>query len=167
MLNGAFLGSAGATARWLSGKWWPEYAEYLKVMASHSEYQNVANLVEQQFEAYEATAMAGTTRPPYRFPDIDLQTPTSLPTQKQLSHALHRIVAADLMQDLVASAPVAASWHISCSLPGSGSWLHTMLYVNRVAAKTWRTMFCLRMIAPIPEAAGIDRCVSGCSCTGW
>ena len=71
------------------------------------------------------------------------------------------------MQDLVASAPVAASWHISCSLPGSGSWLHTMPYVNRVAAKTWRTMFCLRMMAPIPEAAGIDRCVSGCSCTGW
>ena len=64
VLNGAFLGSAGATARWLSGKWWPECAEYLKVMASHSEYQNVANLVEQQFEAYGATAQAGTTRPP-------------------------------------------------------------------------------------------------------
>ena len=71
------------------------------------------------------------------------------------------------MQDLVASAAVAASWHISCSLPGSGSWLHTMLYVNRVAAKTWRAMLCLRMMAPIPEATGIDRCVSGCSCTGW
>ena len=93
--------------------------------------------------------------------DRDYQTPTSLPTQKQLARALHRIVAADLMQDLVASAPVAASWHISCSLPGSGSWLHTMLYVNRVAAKTWQTMLCLCMMALIPEAAGIDRCVSG------
>ena len=85
----------------------------------------MANFAEQQFEACEATAQAGTTRPPYRFPDIDLQTPTSLPTQKQISRALHRITAADLMQDLVNSAPVAASWHISCSLPGSGSWLHT------------------------------------------
>ena len=53
-----------------------------------------------QSALYGATAMAGTTRPPYRFPDIDLQTPTSLSTQKQLSRALHRIVAADLMQDL-------------------------------------------------------------------
>ena len=52
VLNGAFLGSAGVTARWLSGKWWPEYAEYLKVMASHREYQNVANIMKQQFEAY-------------------------------------------------------------------------------------------------------------------
>jgi hypothetical protein len=167
VLNGAFLGSAGATARWLNGKLWPEAEAYLKIIASHKEYRNVANIVEQQFEAYEATAQAGTTRPPYRFPDIDLQTPTSLPTQKQISRALHRITAADLMQDLVNSAPVAASWHISCSLPGSGSWLHTMPYVNRVSAKTWRTMFCLRMMAPIPEATGIDRCVPGCSCTGW
>ena len=112
--------------RWLDGKWWPEYAVYLKVMASHRVHRNVANFVEQQFEAYEATALAGTTRLAYSVPDIDLQTPTSLPTQKQLSRALHRTVAADLMQDLVASAPVAASLHISCSLPGSGSWLHTI-----------------------------------------
>ena len=166
VLNGAFLGSAGATARWLNGKLWPEAEAYLKIIASHKEYRNVANIVEQQFEAYEATAQAGTTRPSYCFLDIDLQTPTSLPTQKQISRALHRITAADLMQDLVNSAPVAASWHISCSLPGSGSWLHTMPYVNRVSAKTWRTMFCLRMMAPIPEATGIDRCVPGCSCTG-
>ena len=48
VLNGAFLGSAGATARWLDGTWWPEYAAYLKVimMASHREYQNVASIVE-------------------------------------------------------------------------------------------------------------------------
>ena len=167
MLNGAFLGSAGAEAQWLDGKWWPEYEVYLKVMASHREYRNVANLVEQQFEAYEAAALAGTTRPPYRFPDIDLQTPTSLHTQKQIFCALHRITAANLMQDIVTSAPVAASWHISCSLSGSGSWLHTMPYVNRVAATTWRTMFCLCMVGPIPEATGIAHCVSGCSCTGW
>ena len=130
-------GGRASKARWPSGKLRPEYAEYLNVMVSHREYQNVASIAEQQFEAYEATAMAGTTRPPYRFPDIDLHTPTSLPTQKQLSRVLHRIAAADLMQNLVASAPVAASWHISCSLPGSGLWLHTMLYVSRVAAKTW------------------------------
>ena len=65
--------------------WWPEYAEYLKAMASHKECQNEANFVEHQFEAYRATANAGTTRPPYHFPDIDLQTPASLPTQKQPS----------------------------------------------------------------------------------
>ena len=41
------------------------------------------------------------------------------------------------------------------------------LYVNRVSAKTWWTRFCLCMMAPIPEAAGLDRCVPGCSCAGW
>ena len=75
--------------------------------------------------------------------------------------------ASDLMQDPATSAPVAASWHISCSLPGLGSWLHTMPFVSSAAAKTWRTMFCVCMKAPVPEATGIDRCVSGCSCTGW
>ena len=101
MLNGALLGSAGATARWLDSTWWPEYKVFLKFMASHREYRNMANVVEQQFEAHTATAQAGTTRPPYCFSDIDLQTPTSLPTQKQVCRALHRITAADLLQDLV------------------------------------------------------------------
>ena len=103
--------------------------------------------MRQQFEAYEAAALSGTTRPPYRFPDIDLQTPTSLPTQKQISRALHRIAAADLMQDLVASAPVAALWINQTNK----KWPNTMPYVNRVAAKTWRTMFCLCMMALIPR----------------
>ena len=39
-LNGAFVGSTDATARWLDGKLSPEYAAYLKVMA-HREYRNV------------------------------------------------------------------------------------------------------------------------------
>ena len=93
-LNGAFVGSTDATARWLDGKWWPVYKIiFLKVMASHRESRNVANVVEQQFEAYAAMSQADTTRPPYRFPDIDLQTLTSPPTRR----ALQRITAADLL----------------------------------------------------------------------
>ena len=80
MLNAAFLGSAGASARWFDGQWWPEYKVFLKVMTSHREYRNVAHVVEQQFKDYDAMAQAGTTRPPYRFPEIDLQTSTPLPT---------------------------------------------------------------------------------------
>ena len=44
-----------------------------------------------------------------------------------------------------------------------------MPYVNslRVSTKTWRTTFCLWMMALTPEAAGLARCVPGCLCTDW
>ena len=50
VLDAAFLGSAGAAAWWLDGKWWPETQFFLKIMAAHREYINVACVVAQQFE---------------------------------------------------------------------------------------------------------------------
>ena len=92
---------------------------------------NAAGSVEEQVGADQTPAKAGTIRPPCRVPGIDTR-PRALTTQKPVSHALHSNAATDLLQELCRSNPVAATWHISCSLPGSGSWPHSMLQVNKV-----------------------------------
>ena len=127
---------------------------------------NAAGLVEQQFGADQTKAKAGTIRPLCRVPGIDTQ-PHALTTQKPVSHALHSYAAAGLLQGLCGSNPVAAAWHISCPLPGSGSWLRSMLQVNIAPDRTWGAMFCLHMLAQILEDSGLTRCLPGCSCTGW
>ena len=72
VLNAAFLGSAGATAQWLNGKWWLDAHLYIQVVIAHREYRNTGDVVEQDCEAYAATAKAGSVGPPYWFPDIAL-----------------------------------------------------------------------------------------------
>ena len=102
-------------------------------------------------------------------PTVSLtSTPTSLPTQKQVSRALHHVTAADLLQGLINSESAAASWHISYYLPGSGSWLHSMPYIAGWQQRYGGRCFVFALwLHAIPEAVDLDQCVPVCSCAGW
>ena len=52
---------------------------------------------------------------------------------------------------------------ISCSLPGSGHWLHALptVHLFRVSSDIFCTMLCIRLDAPVPAAEHVRQCVCG------
>ena len=99
---------------------------------------------------------------------MDPARPTLLPVQKDLARAMHRLAATQLADQLERQDPVAASWFHSCSLPGSGSFLHAMPSVQRfrVSSELFRTMLCIRLGAPISLARGLKFCTAKCGYSG-
>ena len=97
------------------------------------------------------------TRPP------TLPIPT---IQKVLARAVtvHRPAAARLADQLERQDQVAVPWFHSCSLPGSGSFLHVMASVQRfgVSSELFRAMLCIRLGALIPLAMGLTFCTAKC-----
>ena len=183
VMDAAFLGATGSVARFLAACKWPEAKAMLHGIALRPDYQAVVARVNECFQAEQAWGQQhGQVAGPQggwmngkssqgkvsELCEIDPLQPQKLQTQKVYARAMHRLVARNLGQDLEKTDPVMASWFYSCSLPGSGAWLHASPSVGRfrVSSEVFRTMLCIRVGVAIPSAAGIKHCVHKCDYAG-
>ena len=113
--------------------------------------------VTLQFEEAEDRSRDGLVK----LPVLDPARPDLFPQQKVISKVQHRLVAQDLIKTTQDNR--ARSWMLSCSLPGSGHWLHA-IPTNphfRASSDVFRTMLCIRLEAPVPAAQQVKACVCG------
>ena len=172
VLDAAYVGAAGSVARFFEFGGWPEAAVLAQTLSCRADYQaavvRMNECFQDQWDWDQRRRQAGGEQLLTEPKVMDPARPTLLPVQKDLARAMHRLAATQLADQLERQDPVAASWFHSCSLPGSGSFLHAMPSVQRfrVSSELFRTMLCIRLGAPISLARGLKFCTAKCGYSG-
>ena len=172
VLDAAYVGAAGSVARFFEFGGWPEAAVLAQTLSCRADYQaavvRMNECFQDQWDWDQRRRQAGGEQLLTEPKVMDPARPTLLPVQKDLARAMHRLAATQLADQLERQDPVAASWFHSCSLPGSGSFLHAMPSVQRfrVSSELFRTMLCIRLGAPVSLARGLKFCTAKCGYSG-
>ena len=157
VLEAAYIGSAGAVARFYASDCWPEAALLYGCLTHRPTLRGIVDFVTARFEDAADQSDEGLVK----LPVLDVRRPDLFPAQKVVSRAVHRLAARDLLESTTDQR--ARSWLLSCSLPGSGHWLHALptVHLFRVSSDIYRTMLCIRLDAPVPAAEHVKACECG------
>ena len=157
-LHAGYIACGGDVARWLAKEPWPEARVYLSRLTSMQVMQDTVHAFNDYFVDHEANWRRGKP-----IPAIDPIAPLSWPKQHVLSQLVHDTHQHSLLHDMAATSTQKASWFASLQLRHAGAWVRLIpvMPFHRIESHVFRTMLCIRLMVPIPEADKLEHCRCG------